>query len=104
MGQAAVVGNLDIQTGAGIEFQNQRAFVFIQHHVDADIAQAAQLVALGRELHEAVPVGQLHAVYRVRGVRVLADDVVQPGALQRHAGGQVHTDADGALVQVGLAA
>ncbi len=35
---------------------------------------------------------------------MLADDVVQPGAAQGHAGSQVDTHADGALVQVGLAA
>jgi hypothetical protein len=35
---------------------------------------------------------------------VFGDDVVQPGAAQGQAGGQVDADADGALVQVGLAA
>src|SRR5690606_2223307 len=57
----------------------------------------------GGQAHEAVPVGQLHAVHRVGGVRVLADLVVQPGALEGDAGGQVDAHADRALVQVGLA-
>ncbi len=104
MGQATVVGDLNVQAGTGIELQNQWAFVLVQDHVDADVAQAAQLVAFGGKLHEAVPVGQLHAIHRVGGVRVLADDVVQPGALQGNAGGQVHTHANGALVEVRLAA
>ena len=103
-GQAAVVGDLDVQARPGIEFQNQRAFVLVQHHVDADIAQAAQLIATGGQLHKAVPVGQLHAVHRIGGVRVFADDAVQPRAAQGQAGCQVDTHTDGALVQVGLAA
>ena len=57
MGQAAVVGDLDVQAGAGVEFENQRALVYVQHHVDTDIAQATQLVATGGQLHKAVPVG-----------------------------------------------
>ena len=46
----------------------------------------------------------MHAIHRVGGVGVLGDDVVQPGAAQGQAGGQVYTHADRALVQVGLAA
>src|SRR5690606_19088835 len=94
----------DVQAGAGVELQNQRAFLLVQHQVHADIAQPGQLVAGGGQAHEAVPVGQLHAVHRVGGVRVLADLVVQPGALEGDAGGQVDAHADRALVQVGLAA
>ena len=103
-GQPAVVGNLDIQARTGVEFQDQRAFVLVQHHVDTDVTQAAQLVAPGGQCHEAVPVGQLHAVHRIGGVRVFADDAVQPRAAQGQAGRQVDTDTDSALVQVGLAA
>src|SRR5690606_21407459 len=84
--------------------ENQRALPFVQHQVHADIAQPGQLVAGGGQAHEAIPVGQLHSGHFIGGVRVFADLVVQPGALQRDAGGQVHADADGALVQVGLAA
>ncbi len=104
VGQAAVVGDLDVQARTGVEFQDQRALVHVQHHVHTDVAQPAQLVATGRQLHEAVPVGQLHAVHRVGGVRVLGDLVVQPGAAQGDAGGEVDAHTDGALVQVGLAA
>ncbi|MNL16996.1 hypothetical protein D3C87_1380650 [compost metagenome] len=101
--QAAVIGNLDIQPRPGVEFQNQRAFFLVQDHVDPDVAQAAQLMTASGEFHETVPVGQLHAIHCIRGVRVFVDDVVQPGAAQGQAGGQVHADTDGALVQVGLA-
>src|SRR5690606_21286842 len=73
-------------------------------HVDADVTQATQLVAAGGELHEAVPVGQLNAIHRVGSVGVLGNLVVQPGATQGHAGGQVHAHTDSALVQVGFAA
>src|SRR5690606_1975358 len=76
----------------------------IQHQVHADITQPGQLVTGRGQAHETIPVGQLHAIHRVGGIRVLADFVVQPGALERDAGGEIDTDADGALVQVGLAA
>src|SRR3546814_13090758 len=56
--------------------------------VDADVAQPAQFMATGGQFHEAVPVGQLHAVHRVGGVGVFGDDVVQPGAAQGQAGGE----------------
>src|SRR5690606_37827733 len=103
MGQAAVVGDLDVQAGAGVELEDQRALFHVQHHVHADVAEAAQFVATGGQLHETVPVGQLHAIHGVAGIRVLADLVVQPGALEGNTGGQVDTDTNGTLVQVGLA-
>ena len=37
-GQASVFGDLDIQARAGVELKNQRAFLFVEHHVHADIA------------------------------------------------------------------
>src|SRR5690606_38885256 len=104
VGHAAVIGDLDVQACAGVELENQRNLVHIQHHVDADVTQAPQLVAAGGELHEAVPVGQLNAIHRVGSVGVLGNLVVQPGATQGHAGGQVHAHTDSALVQVGFAA
>src|SRR5690606_6256585 len=104
VGQAGVVGNLDIQAGAGVELQNQRAFLLVEHQIHADITQPGQFVAGGGQAHETVPVRQLHAIDRVGGVGVLGDLVVQPGALEGDAGGQVYPNADGTLMQVGLAA
>src|SRR5450830_439187 len=103
-GQAAVVGDLDIQPRPRIQFEDQRAFFLVQHHVHTDVAQPAQLITTRGEFHEPVPVRQLHAIHRVGGVGVFGDDAVQPGAAQGQAGGQIYAHADRALVQVGLAA
>src|SRR5690606_28579533 len=104
VGQAGIVGDLDVQAGTGVELQNQRAFLLVQHQVHADIAQPGQPVAGGGQAHEAVPVGWLYASYPAGGIRVLADLVVQPGAPEGDAGGQIRAHTHRALVRGGLAA
>src|SRR5690606_8322853 len=104
VGQAGIVGDLDVQAGAGVELEDQRPLPLVQYQIHADIAEPGQLITGGGQAHEAVPVGQLYASYLVGGIRVLADLVVQPGALEGDAGGQIHAHTNRPLVQVGLAA
>src|SRR5690606_26971477 len=75
----------------------------VQHEVDADVAQVRQLVAARRHFQQVMPAGNLQSLDRILGIRVLADAFAAPDAFRGHPGGDVDANADGTLVQVGLA-
>ena len=53
--QAAAVGNLDSQSGPGIDFQDKRAVVFVEDDINSHVAEASKLVAAGTQFQHGLP-------------------------------------------------
>ena len=101
--EAGGVGDLDGQTRAGVEFQEQGAPVLVQDQVHPQVAQPGEFLTPGGDVQEGLPVRDDEPLDAVAGVRVLVDNLMAADALEGDAAGQVDAGPDGPLVEVGLA-
>ena len=101
--EAGGVGDLDGETRAGVEFQEQGPQVLVQDQVHPQVAQPGEFLTPGRDVKQSLPVGIDEPLDAVAGVGVLVDDLMAADPLEGGAGGQVDAGPDGPLVEVGLA-
>lgn len=97
------VGDLDRQAGTGVELQEHGAALFVQNHVDSQVAQTRHVVGAGGDGEDLLPVGDLEAVKILGGIGVMGDGAVVLDGVDGVSGDDVDSDPDGPLVEVGLA-
>lgn len=101
--EADAVGELDSKAGAGVDLDHEGAAVLIDHHIDAEVAEAGHLVAGDGDVEDGIPVRELDADDGGFQVGVALDGVAVMHGADCKSGGEVNADADGTLVEVGAA-